>query len=66
MSYTLYDGLSFCPFNGDYTSGPVGAFFADDHTHCEAADTSAISLGHSMGPDHCDRTAQRRHLDVSG
>jgi lysophospholipase L1-like esterase len=42
-SYTLYNRLGFCPFNGDYTSGPVGAFFADDHTHFEAAGARQIA-----------------------
>ncbi|WP_220502748.1 cellulose binding domain-containing protein [Microbispora sp. H10885] len=36
LSYTLYNSLRFCPYSGDYTSGPVGAFFANDHTHFEA------------------------------
>ncbi|MGI5158584.1 cellulose binding domain-containing protein [Microbispora sp. CA-102843] len=43
LSYTLYNSLHFCPFNGDYTSGPVGAFFADDHTHFEAAGARQIA-----------------------
>ncbi|GII77368.1 hypothetical protein Sru01_23500 [Sphaerisporangium rufum] len=43
LSYTLYNTLRFCPFNGDYTSGPVGAFFADDHTHFEAAGARQIA-----------------------
>ncbi|MEV4580294.1 carbohydrate-binding protein [Nonomuraea jabiensis] len=43
LSYTLYNSLRFCPFNGDYTSGPVGAFFADDHTHFEAAGSRQIA-----------------------
>ncbi|MEV0231789.1 cellulose binding domain-containing protein, partial [Nonomuraea sp. NPDC050786] len=43
LSYTLYNSLRFCPFNGDYTSGPVGAFFADDHTHFEAAGARQIA-----------------------
>ncbi|MEV0198809.1 cellulose binding domain-containing protein [Nonomuraea sp. NPDC050691] len=43
LSYTLYNSLRFCPFNGDYTSGPVGAFFADDHTHFEAAGARKIA-----------------------
>jgi lysophospholipase L1-like esterase len=43
LSYTLYNSLRFCPFNGDYTSGPVGAFFADDHTHFEAAGAAQIA-----------------------
>ncbi|MFG6201576.1 carbohydrate-binding protein [Nonomuraea sp. JJY05] len=43
LSYTLYNSLHFCPFNGDYGSGPVGAFFADDHTHFEAAGARQIA-----------------------
>ncbi|MFI7041389.1 cellulose binding domain-containing protein [Microbispora rosea] len=43
LSYTLYNSLHFCPFNGDYTSGPVGAFFADDHTHFEATGARQIA-----------------------
>ncbi|MFB9247767.1 cellulose binding domain-containing protein [Sphaerisporangium melleum] len=43
LSYTLYNSLRFCPFNGDYTSGPVGAFFANDHTHFEAAGARQIA-----------------------
>ncbi|MEU4834729.1 SGNH/GDSL hydrolase family protein [Streptosporangium sp. NPDC023615] len=43
LSIALYNGLRFCPFNGDYSSGPVGAFFADDHTHFEAAGARQIA-----------------------
>ncbi|MEN3540667.1 cellulose binding domain-containing protein [Microbispora sp. ZYX-F-249] len=43
LSYTLYNSLRFCPYNGDYTSGPVGAFFANDHTHFEAAGARQIA-----------------------
>ncbi|MGC5014193.1 SGNH/GDSL hydrolase family protein [Streptosporangium sp. DT93] len=43
LSITLYNNLRFCPFNGDYSSGPVGAFFADDHTHFEAAGARQIA-----------------------
>ena len=35
LSVSLYNSLKFCPNNGDYTSGPVGAFFCNDHTHFE-------------------------------
>ncbi|MFD0395080.1 hypothetical protein ACFQ3Z_34260 [Streptomyces nogalater] len=35
LSVSLYNSLGFCPNNGDYGSGPVGAFFCDDHTHFE-------------------------------
>jgi lysophospholipase L1-like esterase len=43
LSYTLYNSLRFCPFNGDYTSGPVGAFFCADHTHFEPAGARQIA-----------------------
>lgn len=42
LSYTLYNTLQFCPNNGDYTSGKVGAFFCNDHTHFEAAGAQQI------------------------
>jgi lysophospholipase L1-like esterase len=43
LSYTLYNRLGFCPFNGDYNAGPVGAFFCQDHTHFEAAGARQIA-----------------------
>ncbi|MFI6506362.1 SGNH/GDSL hydrolase family protein [Streptosporangium sp. NPDC050855] len=43
LSITLYNSLRFCPFNDDYSSGPVGAFFADDHTHFEAGGARQIA-----------------------
>jgi lysophospholipase L1-like esterase len=43
LSYTLYNTLQFCPNNGDYTSGKVGAFFCNDHTHFEAAGAQQIA-----------------------
>lgn len=43
LSYTLYNTLKFCPNNGDYGSGPVGAFFCNDHTHFEAAGARQIA-----------------------
>jgi lysophospholipase L1-like esterase len=36
LSVDYYNSLSLCPNNGDYTSGPVGQFFCNDHTHFEA------------------------------
>jgi lysophospholipase L1-like esterase len=34
LSVSLYNSLRFCPNNGDYGgSGPLGAFFCNDHTH---------------------------------
>jgi lysophospholipase L1-like esterase len=43
LSYTLYNTLRLCPNNGDYTSGAVGAFFCNDHTHFEAAGAKQIA-----------------------
>ncbi|WP_211293898.1 SGNH/GDSL hydrolase family protein [Lentzea kentuckyensis] len=43
LSYTLYNTLKFCPNNGDFTKGPVGAFFCNDHTHFEAAGARQIA-----------------------
>jgi lysophospholipase L1-like esterase len=43
LSYTLYTSLGFCPNNGDYTAGPVGAFFCNDHTHFETAGAVQIA-----------------------
>ncbi|NUR72432.1 MAG: carbohydrate-binding protein [Hamadaea sp.] len=43
LSYTLYNTLGFCPNNGDYSAGPVGAFFCNDHTHFEAAGARQIA-----------------------
>jgi lysophospholipase L1-like esterase len=43
LSYTLYNTLQFCPNNGDYTAGKVGAFFCNDHTHFEAAGAQQIA-----------------------
>lgn len=36
LSLALYASLRLCPDNGDYTKGPAGAFFCNDHTHFEA------------------------------
>ncbi|WP_433516540.1 hypothetical protein ACQP2T_13790 [Nonomuraea sp. CA-143628] len=36
LSVDYYNSLGLCPNNGDYTSGPVGQFFCNDHTHFEA------------------------------
>ncbi|MET7280590.1 SGNH/GDSL hydrolase family protein [Kribbella sp. NPDC005582] len=43
LSYTLYNTLRLCPNNGDYSSGAVGAFFCNDHTHFEAAGARQIA-----------------------
>jgi lysophospholipase L1-like esterase len=36
LSVNYYNSLGLCPNNGDYTTGPVGQFFCNDHTHFEA------------------------------
>ncbi|MDX3658946.1 carbohydrate esterase [Streptomyces sp. ID05-26A] len=43
LSYALYNTLKLCPNDGDYTKGPVGAFFCDDHTHFEASGAGQIA-----------------------
>ena len=43
MSINLYNQLDFCPNNGNYTEGAVGAFFCNDHTHFEKAGASQIA-----------------------
>ncbi|MEV0569474.1 carbohydrate-binding protein [Dactylosporangium sp. NPDC050588] len=43
LSYTLYNSLRLCPFNGDYGAGPAGAFFCNDHTHFETAGATQIA-----------------------
>lgn len=43
LSTALYNTLRFCPFNGDYGAGPVGAFFCNDHTHFESAGARQIA-----------------------
>lgn len=43
LSYTLYNTLRFCPFNGDWGSGPVGAFFCNDHTHFDVTGARQIA-----------------------
>jgi hypothetical protein len=35
LSVALYSRLRLCPNNGDYTTGALGAFFCNDHTHFE-------------------------------
>ncbi|XVU22837.1 GDSL-type esterase/lipase family protein [Actinoplanes sp. CA-054009] len=42
-SVALYNTLKLCPNNGDYTTGAVGAFFCNDHTHFEAAGAQRIA-----------------------
>ncbi|KOG42851.1 GDSL-type esterase/lipase family protein [Streptomyces resistomycificus] len=43
LSVSLYNSLRFCPNNGDYGSGPVGAFFCNDHTHFETHGAQQIA-----------------------
>lgn len=43
LSYGLYNTLRLCPNDGDYTRGPVGAFFCNDHTHFEVAGARQIA-----------------------
>ncbi|MDG4858005.1 GDSL-type esterase/lipase family protein [Streptomyces sp. T-3] len=48
LSVARYNSLRFCPNNGDYGSGPVGAFFCNDHTHFEtygAQQTAGLVAG---------------------
>jgi len=42
-SVALYNSLRLCPNNGNYTSGAVGAFFCNDHTHFETAGARQIA-----------------------
>ncbi|MEU4472626.1 cellulose binding domain-containing protein [Micromonospora sp. NPDC023888] len=42
-SVALYNQLRLCPNNGDYSTGAVGAFFCNDHTHFEAAGARQIA-----------------------
>ena len=43
LSVALYNSLKFCPNNGDYTTGTVGAFFCNDHTHFETYGAKQIA-----------------------
>lgn len=43
LSVSLYNSLRFCPNDDDYTSGAVGDFFANDHTHFSAAGAYSIA-----------------------
>ncbi|MEU6919305.1 GDSL-type esterase/lipase family protein [Streptomyces olindensis] len=43
LSVSRYNSLRFCPHNGDYASGPVGAFFCNDHTHFETYGAQQIA-----------------------
>jgi lysophospholipase L1-like esterase len=43
LSINLYNSLKFCPNDSDYTSGTVGAFFCNDHTHFETYGAQQIA-----------------------
>jgi lysophospholipase L1-like esterase len=43
LSVNLYNSLHFCPNNGDFTSGALGAFFCNDHTHFETGGAQQIA-----------------------
>ncbi len=47
LSVALYDANGFCPIPGgdvsEGTTGPVGDFFCDDHTHFETTGATAIA-----------------------
>jgi len=43
LSVALYNSLKFCPNNGDYTTGALGAFFCNDHTHFETEGARQIA-----------------------
>jgi lysophospholipase L1-like esterase len=43
LSVALYTSLGFCPNNSDYTTGALGAFFCNDHTHFETAGAAKIA-----------------------
>ncbi|MEU3889003.1 GDSL-type esterase/lipase family protein [Streptomyces sp. NPDC029041] len=43
LSVSLYNSLRFCPHDGDFGSGPVGAFFCEDRTHFETYGAQRIA-----------------------
>lgn len=43
LSVSLCNGLRFCPRNGDFGSGPAGAFFRDDRTPFETRGAQRIA-----------------------
>ena len=70
LSVALYNSIGLCPNNGDFTSGAVGAFFCNDHTHSKPPEParsqawwheqcviSRFHSPHTSNPDH-----QRRRL----
>jgi hypothetical protein len=42
-SSSLYNSLRLCPNNGESGSGPLGAFFCNDHTHFETYGAQRIA-----------------------
>lgn len=44
LSVNLYNSRRLCPNNGDYSSGTVGAFFCNDHTHFETYGAQQIAI----------------------
>jgi lysophospholipase L1-like esterase len=47
LSAALYTSAGLCPNSGSYTSGVVGAFFCNDHTHFEKA--GALQIAQMVG-----------------
>jgi len=43
LSVALYNSLRFCPNNADYTTGVLGAFFCNDHTHFQTPGAQQIA-----------------------
>jgi len=43
LTIALYTKLGFCPNNGDYSTGALGDFFCEDHTHFEAAGAAKVA-----------------------
>jgi lysophospholipase L1-like esterase len=43
LTIELYTRLGFCPNNEDYSTGALGDFFCQDHTHFEAAGAKQVA-----------------------
>lgn len=43
LSVDRYTALGFCPNDGNYSSGKLGAFFCQDHTHFESSGAEEIA-----------------------
>ncbi|HEX2874474.1 MAG TPA: GDSL-type esterase/lipase family protein [Polyangiaceae bacterium] len=53
LSINRYNTLGFCPNDENWSTGKVGAFFCEDHTHFEAAgakDIASLVAGALTGP----------------